>query len=146
MSEHLGSFDLTLEQLEGYEFKVGFDKPWAEWHTDEPPPLGKDAGPNPARVLAISVANCLSASLIFCMAKKGQKVAGVKSKVHVELVRNEQKRLRIGKVEVTILAPVDRDSAALLACLDTFEDFCVVTQSVREGLEVNVNVEAVGAD
>ena len=36
------------------------------------------------------------------------------------------------------------DGPGLLACLDGFEDFCVVTQSVREGLEVNVNVEAMG--
>ena len=144
MSESNG-FDLTLEQLNGYEFKVGFDKPWAEWHTDEPPPLGKDAGPNPARVLAVAIANCLSASLVFCLSKKGEKVEGVKAKVHVELTRNEHKRLRIGKVDVKILAPVERDSAALLACLDSFEDFCVVTQSVREGLTVNVDVEAVGA-
>ncbi|MFZ5439015.1 MAG: OsmC family protein [Myxococcota bacterium] len=144
MSESNG-FDLTLEQLNGYEFKVGFDKPWAEWHTDEPPPLGKDAGPNPSRVLAVAIANCLSASLVFCLSKKGEKVEGVKAKVHVELTRNEHKRLRIGKVDVKILAPVERDSAALLACLDSFEDFCVVTQSVREGLTVNVDVEAVGA-
>jgi uncharacterized OsmC-like protein len=144
MSEVVSSFDLTLEQLEGYEFKVGFDKPWAEWHTDEPPPLGRDAGPNPARVLALSIANCLSASLVFCLSKKGEKVTGVKSKVHVEIARNEQKRLRISSVNVTIQAPVARDSAALMACLDTFEDFCTVTQSVRDGLDVKVNVEAVG--
>ena len=144
MSETVSSFDLTLEQLEGYEFKVGFDKPYPDLHTDEPPPLGKDSGPNPARMLAIAVVNCLSASLIFCMNKKGEKLAGVKSKVHVELIRNEQKRLRIGKVDVTIQAPVARDSEALMACLDGFEDFCIVTQSVREGLKVDVHVEAVG--
>lgn len=144
MSDVVSSFDLTLEQLEGYEFKVGFDKPWAEWHTDEPPPLGKDAGPNPARVLAVAIANCLAASLVFCLAKKGEKVSDVKAKVKVDIVRNEHKRLRIGAVNVTIQAPVARDSAALLACLDTFEDFCVVTQSVRSGLAVTVNVEAMG--
>jgi len=144
MSEPVSSFDLTLEQLGGYEFKVGFDKPYAELHTDEPPPLGKDAGPNPARMLAVSIANCLSASLLFCLSKKGEKLEGLKSKVHVEIVRNEQKRLRIGRVDVTIQAPVPRESEALLSCLDGFEDFCIVTQSVREGLAVNVNVEAVG--
>ncbi len=144
MSDVVSSFDLTLEQLEGYEFKVGFDKPWAPWHTDEPPPLGKDVGPNPARVLAVAIANCLAASLVFCLSKKGEKVADVKAKVTVDIVRNEHKRLRIGAVNVTIQAPLARDSAALLACLDTFEDFCVVTQSVRDGLKVNVNVEAVG--
>lgn len=146
MSEVVSGFDLTLEQLNGYEFRVVFDKPYAELHTDEPAPLGRDVGPNPARLLAASVANCLSASLLFCLSKKGEKVAGVTSKVHVELVRNEQKRLRIGRVDVTIKAPVERDSQALMACLDGFEDFCIVTQSVREGLEVNVQVEAVGAD
>lgn len=144
MSDPVSSFDLTLEQLGGYEFKVGFDKPWPEWHTDEPPPLGKDAGPNPARVLALAIVNCLSASLVFCLSKKGEKVTGLKSRVHVDVVRNEKGRLRIGKVDVTIAAPVERDSAALLACLDTFEDFCTVTQSVRDGFPVNVNVEAVG--
>jgi uncharacterized OsmC-like protein len=147
MSEVVSSFELNLEQLEGYEFKVGFDKAsFPEWHTDEPPPLGKDAGPNPARVLAVAIANCLAASLVFCLSKKGAKVQGVKAKVQVETVRNEQKRLRIGAVNVTIQAPVDRESKALMACLDTFEDFCVVTQSVRAGMKVNVNVEAMGAD
>jgi len=28
MSETVSSFELTLEQLDGYEFKVGFDKGW----------------------------------------------------------------------------------------------------------------------
>lgn len=147
MSEVVSSFELNLEQLEGYEFKVGFDKAsFPEWRTDEPPPLGKDHGPNPARVLAIAIANCLAASLVFCLSKKGEKVQGVKAKVQVETVRNEQKRLRIGAVNVTIQAPIDRESPALMACLDTFEDFCVVTQSVRAGMKVNVNVEAMGAD
>lgn len=147
MSEVVSSFELNLEQLEGYEFKVGFDKAsFPEWHTDEPPPLGQDKGPNPARVLAVAIANCLAASLVFCLSKKGEKVQGVKAKVQVETVRNEQKRLRIGAVNVTIQAPVDRESKALMACLDTFEDFCVVTQSVRAGMKVNVNVEAMGAD
>lgn len=37
--------------------------------TDEPPPLGGDAGPNPARLLGTAVANCLAASLLFSMRK-----------------------------------------------------------------------------
>lgn len=144
MSETVSSFELTLEQLDGFEFKVGFDKAWEGWHTDEPPPLGKDAGPNPARVLAVAIANCLAASLVFCLSKKGEKVSGVNAKVRLEVVRNEQKRLRVGKVDVTLRVPVERDSPALLQCLDTFEDFCIVTQSVRGGIDVKVNVEAVG--
>jgi hypothetical protein len=45
MSETL-SFELTLEQLADYEFKVKFDWPEvAELLLDEPPPLGGAAGP-----------------------------------------------------------------------------------------------------
>lgn len=145
MSEAAGSFNLTVEQVHDYEFRVSFDKPYAELRTDEPAPLGQDVGPNPARLLAASIANCLSASLLFCLSKKGQKIQGLKTNVHVELVRNERNRLRIGRIDVHLAAPVDRDSAALMACLDGFEDFCVVTQSVREGLDVKVNVEAIGS-
>lgn len=144
MSDPVSSFDLTLEQLDGYEFKVGWDKAWPELKTDEPPPLGKDAGPGPSRMLAVAIANCLAASLVFCLSKKGEKVGGVTARVHVEVVRNEEKRLRIGKVDVTLKTPLEKDSKALLDCMDTFEDFCTVTASVRGGLNVNVTVEAAG--
>ncbi len=140
----MSAFDLTLEQRSGYAFDVTFDGAWPVLKTDEPPPLGHDAGPNPARLLAAAIGNCLAASLVFCLSKKGEKVEGLKARVHVDIVRNEKNRLRVGKVDVTLAAPVARESSALLACLDTFEDFCTVTQSVREGFPVNVNVEPVG--
>lgn len=142
MSELVSSFDLQIEQIDGYEFRVKFDKPQhPELHMDEPAPLGKDTAPNPSRILAAAIGNCLSASLVFCMSRNGAKLSGFKSDVRVELTRNEQKRLRIGKVDVTLRPQIDGDAAALEKCLATFEDFCVVTQSVRQGLPVHVKVE-----
>ena len=107
---------------------------------DEPPPLGADRGPNPARVLAAAIGSCLSASLVFCMSRAKIPVTGITSDVNVELVRNDRKRLRIGKVAVE-LHPEVADAAAIGACLEVFEDFCVVTQSVREGIDIDVRVE-----
>lgn len=144
--EKVGGFKVRVDQVDGYEFRVRFeDKDFADLTVDEPPPLGKDHGPNPTRLLAAAVSNCLAASLLFCLQRAKAKVTGMSAEAEVELVRNEQRRLRVGHIDVRLrpggLAP---DDPALQACLGTFEDFCVVTQSVRQGLDVRVTVEPTG--
>jgi uncharacterized OsmC-like protein len=139
---HAGGFTIHVEQLEGFAFRTRFDKQHhVDLFSDEPPPLGKDSGPNPARILAAAVGNCLSASLLFCLSKAGIS-AHVDAEVTVELVRNERKRLRIGTVDVTLHTKLPENTAGLEGCLDLFEDFCVVTESVREGLDVRVHVKS----
>lgn len=142
MSHVVHTFDLEMEQVSGYEFRVRFDKPhYPELTLDEPAPLGKDAAPNASRVLAAAIGNCLSASLAFCMSRAGEPLSGIRTTVSVELVRNEDKRLRIGKVGVVLHPKLSPGGAAFAKCLPAFEDFCVVTQSVRHGVEVDVRVE-----
>lgn len=137
-----GEFTLSVEQVEGFDFRVRFDKErYGELRIDEPEPLGKDSAPNPARILAAAIGDCLSASLVFCLKRRGVTVKDLKADVHVKLTRNENKRLRIGSVAVKIHPQGDIPSDAFDACLQTFEDFCVVTQSVREGIDVKVEVE-----
>jgi organic hydroperoxide reductase OsmC/OhrA len=137
------SFALELEQGEGFEFKVKFDWPGVdELLLDEPEPLGKKRGPNAARLVAAAVANCLSASLVFCLRTKFKQNPGpVKAKVTARLARNERGRFRIAGLDVRIdLA----DEAAALGhferCMEQFEDFCIVTESVRQGIPVAVRV------
>jgi uncharacterized OsmC-like protein len=62
-------FSFTVEQQEDYAFLIRFDQDIPPLLADEPPPLGQGAGPNPSRLLAASVANCLSASLLFALRK-----------------------------------------------------------------------------
>lgn len=136
-----GEFTLHIEQVDGFDFRVRFDKEqYADLRMDEPPPLGHDASPNPARILAAAIGDCLSASLVFCLKRRGVIVSGLRSEVRVQLVRNENKRLRIGNVDVSIRPEGPIPEEAMDACLKTFEDFCVVTQSVREGIDVKVSV------
>jgi organic hydroperoxide reductase OsmC/OhrA len=149
MSESV-AFDLELEQLGGYEFKVKFDNAaFAELLLDEPAPLGGDKGPNASRLIGAAVANCLSASLMFCLAGKfKQQLGPLHTRVHGELVRNPQNRLRIGRLDVSIhLSEGAADVQHLDRCLAQFEDFCVVTESVRHGIPVGVRVvDASGAE
>jgi uncharacterized OsmC-like protein len=135
-------FTVQLELVDGYEFRVRFDKAQlGELTTDEPPPLGRDAGPNPARLLAAAVANCLAASLLFSARRAKVPVLGITADVDATMVRNERKRLRIGRMDVTLRPRVEGGPVPLGSCLEEFEDFCVVTQSVRQGLDVQVHVE-----
>ena len=141
MSEE-GRFTIDLEHLEGYEFKVRFD--WedaADVVMDEPPPLGGQHGPNASRMLAAAAANCLSASLLFCAAKQDVPPGSLHTSVTCRLVRNERKRLRVGGLDVRITVSDDiARSARMDRCKELFEDFCVVTGSIRQGIPVAVEV------
>ncbi len=143
MSE-AGRFTIHLEQLDDYQFNVKFDLPKADdVLMDEPPPLGKREGPNASRMLAAAAANCLSASLLFCLTKAMDEVPdhGIKTEATCRLVRDEKKRLRVGGIDVRLsINDILEDSRRLKRCLDLFEDFCVVSASIRQGIPIGVEV------
>jgi organic hydroperoxide reductase OsmC/OhrA len=66
----------------------------------------------------------------------------MRTDVRVTNGRNEKGRLRVKKVAVR-LAPSVRveQRERMTRCLEIFEDFCVVTAAVREGLEIDVTVD-----
>ncbi len=141
MTQPAGSFQLQIERVHDYEFRVRFDRPGVpDLIIDEPRPLGQEMGPNPARILAAAVGSCLSASLAFCLDRAKVPLRDLTTDVSVDLERNDHKRLRVGRIAV-LLHPVVDDPNGLANCLETYEDFCVVTQSVREGLDVQVGVD-----
>jgi organic hydroperoxide reductase OsmC/OhrA len=137
-----GTFTIELVQQADYRFEARFDDPaLPPLVTDEPPPLGAGAGPNPARLLGTAVANCLAASLLFSLRKFRNQVEPLSAAATVSMVRNAQNRLRIGRIAVDLhLAGTAADVKSLDRVLAQFEDFCVVTQSVRAGITVDVRV------
>lgn len=134
-----------MHQVKDYEFLVKLDRPeGVDLLTDEPPPLGKDAGPSPTRLLAASLGSCLSGSLLFASRKAGVAMTNIRTNVKVQIVRNDKRRMRVGKVIVEIdpgLSP--EDSAKAKGAREVFEDFCTVTQSVRNGIEIDVKVKGI---
>jgi organic hydroperoxide reductase OsmC/OhrA len=139
-------FSVTLDRIDRYRFDTVFDNAsWPAVRLDEPEPLGEGTGPNAVRMLGAAVGNCLAASLIFCLEKARVPVGDVTARVDGQLTRNERGRLRIAGLKVTIQPRVDGIPHSRLArCMELFEDFCVVTQSVRDGIDVAVEVEPVG--
>jgi organic hydroperoxide reductase OsmC/OhrA len=65
----------------------------------------------------------------------------MKVRVKTTLTRNEKGRLRVGGMEVQISPQLDEVAQpGLERCQELFEDFCVVTQSIRQGIPVKVEV------
>ncbi|RPI44333.1 MAG: OsmC family peroxiredoxin [Betaproteobacteria bacterium] len=143
MPEETMKFSVRLEQQQDFQFLVQFgldDVP--DLQVDEPKPLGSSAGPNAARLLAAAVGNCLAASLLFCLRKFKQTPGNVVAQVEGQLEREQRGRLRVARLDVVIhLGEAQGPVSRLAHCLREFEDYCVVTQSVRRGIEVNVRVE-----
>ena len=132
-----------LELARDYQFVATFpDLPGVPAAIfDETPPLGQGVGPNPAALLAAAVGNCLTASLVFCLRKSRTTIDGISADVSARITRNDAGRFRIDEIDVALSPSVsDADLSRLTRCDDLFEDFCIVTQSVRNGVPVHVTV------
>ena len=138
------SHHITVRLAREYEFVAEFndlaDAPSILF--DEPEPLGGNRAPNAAAVLGAAVGECLAASLAFCLRRARVGVDGLTARVTTRVTRNPEGRFRIGGIDVELVPEVaDADRARLGRCEALFEDFCVVTESVRRGIPVNVTVK-----
>lgn len=131
-----------LRRESGYRFNVTFDElPDAKVVMDEPVPLGGSEGPSAAMMLSAAVGHCLTSSLMFCMQKSRAELKDVETDVETDLKRNERGRWRIGSIKVKMKPFLgDIDSEKLRRCRELFEDFCIVTMSVRDGIDIEVDV------
>lgn len=136
---------IEMERLQGYQFRVRFPGDVPDLLLDEPPPLGEDKGPSASKLLAAAVGNCLSASLLFCLSKVRIDPPTIKTTVECNFTRNEQKHLRIGSFDVVIdLEGLGEAGSKLPRCAELFEEFCVVSASVRHGVPMHVTVRSDG--
>jgi uncharacterized OsmC-like protein len=132
-----------LKRVEGYMFKVGFDVDAVpDLIVDEMRPIGEGYGPNPTRLLSTAVGHCLSSSLLFCLSKAKINVRNLETTVEARIERNPEGYFRIAELDVRILLEVNElDKQRVPRCLDIFENYCTVTQSVRKGIQVKVKIE-----
>jgi len=132
---------VKLTQQGDYLFSNSFGAEVPALNSDEPPPLGKGAGPSPVQLLEAAVGNCLAASLVFALRKYKQSAEPVSASVEATTGRNEQNRLRVQRLAVRITLGVPAAQVERLdRALAQFEEYCTVTQSVRTAIPVDVEV------
>jgi len=138
-----------IQLIDGYRFTATFpDVPGAASITfDEAAPLGTGAGPTPAGLLAAAVGGCLSASLTLCLNKAHLAPTAVNAHVTARMARNESGRLRIEGIDVQLTPSLlAHDEGRFDRCKALYEDFCIVTESVRHGIPISVHLAQCGED
>ena len=136
-------YTILMEKTGKMQFTTTFDKDYPDFLFDEPEhSLGEDEYPNASRMLTASVMNCLSASLTFCLLRSRADIKGLKTKGSAYYKRNEDGRLRITRIEVELFPEIEdeKNIKKLKRCIDIFKNYCIVSKSVQEGIQVNANV------
>lgn len=92
-------------------------------------------------MLLVAVANCLAASLLFSLRKFRNAPGSLRARARGRLARNAQGRWRVAGMEVDLqLADPAASLQHIERALAQFEDSCIVTESVRTGVQVAVRV------
>ncbi len=136
------NFSVSLRRREGFRFEVDFGlEGVGPLYMDEPEPVGSDSGPNASKVLAAAMGNCLTASLLFCLQKARAEVGEIETKVDGVMRRNQEGRWRVAEIGVEISPEVGEGyDSQYERCLGLFEDFCIISKSIEQGIPINVKV------
>lgn len=100
-------------------------------------------GPNPTGLLALSVLSCLAASFTFCLKKKKFTLTELKGMAEVVIKRNEKGFWRVKKIDINMTPKIDDPKMRKRAnqCKKFFEQYCIISESLRDGFEVNLNLD-----
>jgi uncharacterized OsmC-like protein len=109
--------------------------------SDEPDPVGDNAGPSTPALLATALGHCLSAALIEALRRSDLNVLGCETEVTAVVQPNSDGNPRIDHVDVTVRPRLDERQSRMNRCAEIFQNHCTVTSSVKRGIDVRVHVE-----
>lgn len=100
-------------------------------------------GPSPVKLLALSVLSCLLASFEFCLEKKNLELSDLEGKAEIIIARDKKNFWRVKKIDIDILPKIDNPEMRKRVdqCKRLFEQYCIISESLRKGIEINVNLE-----
>jgi len=140
MTDETREFEISVEREKGYQFRVDFGlENVKDLLVDEDPPLGEGLGPDSSRLLAAAVSQCMMSSLLFCLQKSRAETQGMKANTRMSFKRNQEGRLRIRGIDISIEISVEEESK-FERCQSIFENFCTVTQSIKNGIPVKARL------
>ncbi|MHA1688818.1 MAG: OsmC family protein [Promethearchaeota archaeon] len=109
---------------------------------DEPESFhGTNLGPSAIEYLLTSIGGCLGTSFVYCLQKKRVKIEDLSLEIEGIMKHgNEDIHLRLIQVNVDIQYKISEQySQELEACLKTFQEYCVLTNTIIMGIPISVN-------
>ena len=132
---------VTLRQVENFQFSHDYGGGLPALISDEPPPLGAAAGPNPVELLLSAVGACMSSSFNFAMRKYHETPGAISTTATATVGRDEANHLRVQQLEIAIHFAAEAASVSHLPrVLEQFESFCTVGAAVARGIPTRVTV------
>ncbi len=133
---------VSLNYTENLHFKASA-RQFKDFSVDEPTSFhGTDLGPSSVEYLLIGIGGCLGTTFIYCLQKKNIKMKSVEIVVDGKLSHVGPKMLlRLTKVnaEIKFKPEENASSEEINLCINKFREYCIVSNSIADGLPINVN-------
>ena len=113
-------------------------------HIDEPESFhGTDLGPSSVEYVLIGIGGCLGSSFIYCLQKKKIEIENLEIEIDGKLKHTGPKmNLRLVNVDVQLIFTPKKGKQLEIInqCIKKFFDYCVVSNSIIQGIPINVSV------
>lgn len=133
---------VSLNYTENLHFKAS-TRQFNEFSVDEPTSFhGMDLGPSSVEYVLIGIGGCLGTSFIYCLQKRNIKMKSVEIVVDGKLSHVGPKMLlRLTKVDAEIKFKPEENASSeeINLCIKNFREYCIVSNSIANGININVN-------
>ena len=117
---------------------------FGDLHLDEPESFhGTDLGPSPVEYLLIGIGGCLGSTFAYCLQKQDVEIDALEVIVDGQLKHSGPKMsLKLVNIEAELLvtAKDGGSSGKIEQCIKTFLDYCIVSNSITQGVPLDVKV------
>lgn len=141
-NEYISEVGIRLEEEMIFKCDLGQIK-LNNLFIDEQHKKSKDKiGPNPSKLLALSILGCMAASFAFCLQKKNFSLPDIEGKAVITSKRNKKGFWRLKKIDIVLNPTIESPEMykRVDQCKKFFEQFCIISESIREGIEINTTV------
>ena len=111
---------------------------------DEPEAFhGTDKGPSPVEFFLIGIGGCLGSTFAYCLQKQNVEIDTLEVVVDGQLKHVGPKlSLKLVNIEAELLITArDTDSSEKIEkCIKSFREYCIVTNSITQGVPLDVKV------